>query len=131
MFFAWDITIPANTPKTTPVRQLLPIDFGLITRIDIVFPAGCGGLVRIRLLRYESQLVPLNPASWLRGDDETVPCEVYQEIYEAPAELKFEGGNEDDTYEHTIGVRINVIPKKKAPSITQILEALKEKFVGT
>jgi len=60
MFYAWDIIIPADTEESDPVEQALKITKGVITKLSVKFPPGCKGLVKVRILRYESQLVPLS-----------------------------------------------------------------------
>ena len=114
MFYAWDITIPPNTLEASPTTQILKLSKGVITRADIKFPRGCKGLAKVRLFRYESQLIPFSRDEWITGDDEAIPTEGYYELVETPAQLKFIGINADDTYEHTVSVRIQILPKAVA-----------------
>lgn len=111
MFYAWDITVTANTLTTSPKEQLLKITKGVITRIDVKFPCGCHGLVKVRILRSEFQLVPLSKGEWITGDDETVPTEGFYKVDTAPAELKFVGCSPGTTYNHTVTVRVQVLPE--------------------
>lgn len=130
MFFAWDITIAAGTGEDELKEQILKITKGVITRLDVKFPPGCHGLVKVRLLRSEFQLVPLSRDEWVTGDDETVPSETYYELEETPPELKFIGCSPDTTYPHTVTVRIQVLPKAIASSMplftlfTKLLERI-------
>jgi len=112
VFYCWDITIPKDTEEDDPVTQTLKLSKGVITRLDVKFPAGCHGMVGIRITRYEAPLVPLARESWLTGDDETVPTEGYYELFEAPSQLKFVGCSPDTDYPHTISVRVQVLPKE-------------------
>lgn len=114
MLFAWDIVVPANRLATAPLIQTLKLSYGIITKLDIKFPAGCHGLVNIRLLHEESPLIPLNKDTWLTGDDETVPCPEYFELTTAPYALKFVGKSPGTTYAHTISVRVTILPKTVA-----------------
>jgi len=123
MFFAWDITVPADTPEDDPLERDLKLTKGVINRIDIKFPAGCHGLVKVRLLRYGSQLIPLSRGEWLTGDGETVPTEVYYEILEEPYMLRFVGCSPGTQYEHTVTVRVSVMPPRPDP-VAQLVELL-------
>jgi len=114
MFWAWDITIPAGRSESNPVTKTLKLSKGVMTRVDIKFPAGCHGLVKVRLLRSEFQLVPLSKGEWVTGDDETVPTEGYYELETTPTQLKFLGCAPTTSYDHTVTVRVTVLPKQVA-----------------
>ena len=114
MFWTWDITVAAGTAEADPVTQTLKLSKGTITGIDIKFPAGCHGQVKVRLLRSEFQLVPLSGGEWVTGNDETVPTESYYELDETPAELKFLGCSPLATHPHTVTVRVAVQPAEVA-----------------
>ena len=114
MFWAWDITITAGTTEDSPVTQILKLTKGVLTGIDVKFPAGCHGLVKVRLLRSEFQLVPLSRGEWVTGDDEVVPTESYYELDETPTELKFLGCSPLATYPHTVTIRVAVQPAEVA-----------------
>jgi len=114
MFWAWDITVTAGTSEATPKTQILKLSKGVITGLDVKFPSGCHGLVKVRLLRSEFQLVPLSGGEWVTGDGETVRTEPYYELEEAPAELKFVGCAPLTSYDHKVTVRVSVTPAEVA-----------------
>ena len=114
MFFAWDITVETTDTESSPKTEILKLSKGVITRCDVKFPAGCHGLVKVRLLRYEFQLIPLTGGEWITGDDESVMTEGYYELLEAPAQLKFVGWADGCSYDHKISVRVQVLPKAVA-----------------
>jgi len=114
VFYAWDITIPADTGEASPVTQLLKLTRGIIKRIDIRFPDGCHRMVKVRIFRYESQLVPLSRDEWVTGDGETVPTEPFYELLEAPYQLKFVGCSPGTKYKHTVTVRIQLLGEEEA-----------------
>lgn len=123
MFHVWDITIPAGRTEASPVVQELELPIGIITKIDIKFPAGCHGMVKVRILRWTFQLVPLSSGEWITGDDEAIPTETYYELLEVPTFLTFKGCSPDTGYDHKITVRIEVNPTLKI-SDSQIIERL-------
>jgi hypothetical protein len=111
LFFAWDITITADTAAATPKTQPLKLTKGIITYLGVKFPAGCNGMVKVRLMRAEFQLVPLSKGEWVIGDDETVVTEAYYDLTETPSELKFLGCSPGTSYNHTITVRVGILPR--------------------
>ena len=110
MFYAWDIEVLSGTEKTEPTLATLKMSYGIIRDVTIKFPAGCHTLVGIKLLRFMSQIIPLNLGDWLTGNKEPVVCEVYYPLLNKPYELKFRGSAPSTDYDHTITVRANVLP---------------------
>jgi len=110
MFFAWDILIPANTLESAPIEQYLRLSKGVITSVSVKFPAGCQGVVKVRFLHAEFQLVPISKGEWVTGDDEEVETETYYELDGIPYALKFIGNSPGTSNSHTLQVRISVQP---------------------
>jgi len=132
MFYAWDITVPAATPESAPVTQILKLTKGVITGVWIKFPPGCHSLVKVRILRSEFHLVPLSRGEWVTGDDETVVTETFYDLDVTPAQLKFVACSPGTTYPHTITVRVGLVPEEVAAPhrvLAGFVETLK-RFVG-
>ena len=108
MYYAWHITVPANTPATAPVRRILHLSAGWVDRIRVGFPAGCAGLVGVRIKRFEFQILPLTPEEWLRWDGIMLDAKVEYHIYAEPYELIAECYNEDDSYDHEVAIHVEV-----------------------
>jgi len=109
--FEWEITIPAGTTETAPHIKRLKIVRGVLRYVRIHYPAGCHSLVKTRLLRWETHLIPLTRGEWSAGDDETVEYELFYEIEEDPLLLTFIGISPTCVYDHTLRVRITILPK--------------------
>lgn len=114
MIWAWDITIDANTTEASPKSQILKISAGVITKLDFKYPAGCHGMVKVRIRHGESQLIPLSLDEWITGDDETVPFPEYFELSTPPYQLKFIGCSPGTSWPHTVTVRLSVLPSSIA-----------------
>lgn len=110
MLYTWDITIPADTPEDSPVHDILELSAGVITKIGIKFPAGCHGMVGVRLLLAEGQIFPIPRGEWVTGDDEEAESIYYIEFGRELFELKIEAISPDTDYNHTISIRITVLP---------------------
>lgn len=130
MFFCWDITISANTLEDDPLEGWLSLPKGIVTHVDVKFPAGCHGMVRIRLFKESLQLIPLSEDEWVTGDDEPVPTDTYAELLDSPYKLKIQACSPDTDYDHTITVRINVQPEYAAgvSSLTRMFKTFLEKL---
>jgi len=127
MFYAWDITIPANTLESAPAEYKLYITRGVITHASVKYPAGCHGMVKVRLNYQESQLIPLTRVSWLTGDDSIIPVVEYFEVKTSPTFLRFRGCSPGTTYPHTVTVTVTVLPRAVA-SMIPVIELLTKLF---
>ena len=120
MFWAWAVTIPKNTSASGAVEQRLKVSKGVLIDLPIFFPAGCHGLVKVRIFKGNHQLVPKNTSDWLTGDDESVPTEKYYELKEAPYELTFKGCSPNTSYAHDVTVRVTIVPDWVASALPLI-----------
>jgi hypothetical protein len=130
MYFCYDITIPYNTLEKLPYRAYLRFTKGIITEVAIKFPAGCHGMVQARFYRHEQQLIPLTRDEWITGDDETVETETYGDLTDFPYQLKLVACSPDTDYDHTITVRVQVLPSFAAgfAQITHLVQRLLDKL---
>jgi len=109
VFYSFDLEIPPNTPEDEPVELEANLTWGIITRVEIRFPPGCGGLVRVRIMEHRHQLWPTNPDGWFYGDDETIRWDEYHDLLEMPAIFTLLGYNDDDTFKHIPIVRFEIL----------------------
>jgi len=130
MDYAWDILITADTKASSPKEQLLRLNAGVITKVEVKFPSGQHGMVKVRLYHEDSQLIPLSRGEWVTGDDEAVVMSEYFELKNRPWALKFKGCSPGTTYDHTVTVRITVLLKIVASMIPviELLTKLLEKM---
>ncbi len=108
MIFAFAVTTPPRTSKDNEMYTELPLTRGVVKEIEILFPPGCSGLVGCRFFRYAVQVLPSNFPSWFVSDSETVKCEMEIDCMAEPYNLVVGTYNEDDTYEHTLYIRVKV-----------------------
>ena len=127
MFYAWDITIPKNTTEDNPIKKELELTHGVITKIAIKFPIGCSGMVKVRLLRFETPIMPLNRDGWVTGDGETVEATYWYELTDSPYTLNFLAISPNTQYDHTVTVRINILPPEAA-GVKVLVELLRKFF---
>lgn len=113
MFYAWDIKLLNSQTELTETRQFLWMERGTITRFELTFPTGCAGLVYVHVDHALHQLYPKNPLDRLRGNGSTIIASDEYEIKEPPFALEVHGWNTDDTYDHTVTIRIQLVPAKE------------------
>jgi len=111
MIYEEDLTIPASTPETSPVETLIEVTAGVIHRIEVQFPPGCFGLAHVVIVHENTQIFPTNPGQSFKGDAWVFSVNEYHVLDEPPFIITVRGWNEDDTYEHTITVRICILPE--------------------
>lgn len=109
MFYNVALKIPAATTRETPIREIARLTSGEIDQVSISFPAGCHGLVGVRVLHREFQLWPLTPGAWFITDDFTIRFPGRFELDDEPFELNVEGYNDDTKHPHTIAFRFSLV----------------------
>lgn len=106
MFYNFPLTIPSNTAKDDEIFQECIINYGVIKKIDILFPSGCCGFAYVRVHRNNTQILPTNDGQFFASDNEAITTNEHIEVLDRPFILTFSGYNLDDTYDHTIYLRI-------------------------
>jgi len=112
LIYKFQFTIPKNTPETAKIEKTMRICPGIIHRIEIMFPPGCAALAHVEIYHHTVQMWPSNPETDFASDGETIAFREFYLIDEIPAELIAKMWNEDDTYDHTITIRIGVLPEE-------------------
>jgi len=110
MLFVKDVTIPADTKKTSPVEGVIEITRAVIKRIEVFFPYGCRNMVGVQLFWGEHPIFPRNPEAWVKADGYNVIAECFYFIYQEPYQIKYRIHSEGTIYEHTVTLRINMLP---------------------
>lgn len=110
MIYETRLTILPSTLPEAPASVVLPVNPGILTRVEIIFPAGCCGLVHLQVFYYEHQIYPSNPDSDFSGDDSHLEFTEDLELRGAPFEFRIDGWNYDDTYQHTPIFRLTILP---------------------
>ena len=110
MLFTWNVIVPANRLESDPVIETLQLSAGVITQIGVKFPAGCNGMVGVRLKHAEAQIFPVPRGEWVSGDDEEVVSAEHLEFSREKEALKINAISPDTDYNHTVTVRITMLP---------------------
>ena len=123
MFYAYELAIPANTLQGLPTAQEVKVAPGIVTRVIVTFPPGCAKLAHLKIWRSYHQVWPTNEDGDFTADGETFDYAEQYDVSDEPLVFKLIGWNEDDTYDHTIGIKmlIEAKPTVAAPSMTSAI----------
>lgn len=132
MFYNFAITVLANTLESAPKEQEMKLTAGVIQEVNILFPPGLDGMVKLRIMEGGHQFLPTNPEGYFATDNEVIviPGQYYE--LKEPYTLKAVAYSPDTTYNHTIDVRIDVIRPEEVEKQSSWIMAIKKflKLVG-
>lgn len=127
MLFTAEVPVETTHTESNKKEQVLKIAHGVITRVSVLFPPGCHGLVHCVLLHHEHQIAPSTEGMTMTGDGVPVAWDEYYESYHIPYELKIKGGGVGCDYDHTIVVKVAVLPRKAIIALA-VVDAMKSAF---
>jgi len=127
MLFTADVTVETDHTESNKKVQLLKVAHGIITRVSVLHPKGCNGLVHCIILHHEHQIAPSTEGMTMIGNGVPIEWNEYYESYQPPYELKIKGWGVDCDYPHTVTVRIVVLPRRAIIALA-IVDAMKSAF---
>ncbi len=111
MQYTAELTLPKGKNRQTQTSTKLKAVHGVIHRIDIVFPSGCAALVNVQIFVGGHPIAPSTEGQTYKGDNEVISFPEFEELRAALNTITISGWNEDEVYDHTILVRIYVLPR--------------------
>lgn len=126
MYYEFAVAVPANTTSGAPVTQVMKLTKGVVTRVEVQFPDGCAGLAHCRILHQESQKWPTPPSTSLTSAGHAIVIDENFELSDEPYQLKAVCWNEDDTYSHTLYIRVGVLRGEVAIMILKVFQGLEK-----
>ena len=124
MFYVFPLTIPASTPETAKLKMILGLTAGTVKRVMVEFPAGHVGLTHLHVNRGLAQVWPTNPDATFKSSNETIEWAEEYTLDTPPYQFEAYTWNDDDTYEHTITVRLELEPRAVVKSLVEEVKAL-------
>jgi hypothetical protein len=129
MFYSFDLLIPARTTIDHPVSLACVVSSGVVERVMVIFPTGCATLAHVRVFRSAHQLWPSNLDGSFASDGEFLDFDEDYPVLDSPFEFTMRGWNDDDTYSHTVTLRLGVV-QQPAPSQPSLAERVMQLFQG-
>lgn len=124
MFYDFAITVAASTTEANATTQRMKLTKGVVHRLEIQFPDGCAGLAHVRILEDGHQFAPTNPSGNFASDGHTIVIDEHYELQSSPYSFKAVVWNDDDTYSHTIYVRVGVLRGEFWLLFTRVINGL-------
>ena len=112
MIYSYDITTPVGVTQSAPMRTRLKVTKGLVYRVEIEFPPGPLSLLHVALFDGGFQLWPTNPDYDFHGDNGFISFEETYLKSNYPYEFVAQTWNEDDTWDHTITIRLGMVSEE-------------------
>jgi len=107
-----NIATPANRAKTNLKRTVLNVTRGLVYRVEFSFPSGPAGLMGVAVFDGLFQLWPSTVGEFFASDGETIAFDDMYLKEAAPYQFDIYTYNTDDTYPHSVAVRIGLVSKE-------------------
>ena len=123
MDYWFERTTLKGTLETAALELELKLTEGIITQVWMFHPEGCQGLAHAAIFEGGHQLYPHDREASYHGND--VPM-IWVDEYElkVPALLKLKTWNVDETYSHTVYVRITVLRGRIDAASKALIDAL-------
>jgi len=112
MYYDFAVLVETKHKANSPKEEILTLTKGVIHRVEVEFPAGCRGQVNLQLFDREHQVWPTNTDEAFNGEGYTVPIDEHYKLTSEPYALKAVAWGVDCSYEHTITVRIGILPEE-------------------
>lgn len=112
MLFTADILVETEHIVTNKKVETLVIAHGIISWVSVLFPPGCHGMVHCVILHHEHQIAPSTEGMTMIGDGIPIEWNEYYESYQPPYELKAKLWGVDCEHDHTVTIRVAVLPRK-------------------
>jgi len=112
MIYGITITTGKGTVRYAPSVNRLYVTKGLVYKIEIDFPPGSAGLLGVAIYDGGFQVWPSTLGEWFTGDGILISFDdVYLKETE-PYVFDIYTYNEDDTYDHSVTVRLGFVSKE-------------------
>lgn len=109
-YYVYEFDIPANTPQSAPLIQVLEVSDAILKRIEINIPNGHQGLARLRVEAEDRPIVPTIGSSpmWVRGDGDQLEVLPNLHLPGPPWRIRFIGYNDDTAFDHVFLINMDL-----------------------
>lgn len=108
MIYVKSITAAVGRNISNPVVEVLSVCKGLVYRVEFDFPPGCCGLLHVRVFDGSYQVYPTSRDDSFHGDASVIAFDDCYLKNIPPWEFRIVVWNNDDTWDHTIQVRVGI-----------------------
>jgi len=122
MLYSKDLLIPSGTQEDTPVRAVLPVCEGIVSRVWVRWRWGPGNLCGVRAYYAEFQHWPMSPGEWFPSTTHDLVFDDALPLLFEPLQLVIEGYNLDDVYPHRVWMAFQIDRQPRYEPIEWTLE---------
>jgi hypothetical protein len=127
MIYLLSDTIPANTAEADARQTTIQLTTGVIHKVDVHFPRGCAGLAHLQFYEGGHQVFPTTLSTDFASDNETISFPTWYVIAAAGEQHWIRTWNLDDTYDHTVTIRIGLMKEWQlgvTPGIVRLVNTI-------
>jgi hypothetical protein len=106
MLYQGELVVPPNTLITDTVETELKVIRGTVSQVEVMFPPGSAGLLKVAVFYRRFRLWPTSPDMWFYADNYVFKWGEDFRFDSAPFSLRIVGYNEDELYSHSVIVRL-------------------------
>lgn len=107
--YSYIVCVPYSTPENDPYREEIELRHDTILNILILIPPGHMGATGVRIKYGPKQIMPVEPSTWIKGDNIVVSSTGPIRLPEAPIKLTVEAYNNSSSYDHCFYIYIDAI----------------------
>lgn len=108
MHYAYELEVLVANTSSNPAKKKIVLGAGIIKHVSIVFPAGCGALVRCYFMDNAVQLLPTNLESYYAEDSYVIEADCYIDMKDFSNEFWFVAWDVGTLYDHTLHILLDV-----------------------
>ena len=106
--YVFEVAVPAGTLAASPVEQVFMLPVGTLNRVEIFFPPGPQGEVKVRMLLNGTQIYPSETGQWIAWDAGAVDASLALDVPYGENQVKVQVCSPNANFAHTITVKIDV-----------------------
>ncbi len=126
MTYEFPVTVPLWTVERVPQELQVNLTPGVITQVMVAFPAGCSGLVGLRILQGLFQVWPLTSGEWFISDDFVIVLPAQYDLTSGADKLRIEMYNLDEANPHTVTTYFTI--EVSVEYLKELVEVVSEGF---
>jgi hypothetical protein len=132
VFYDFAITVAPTDTATSPKKEVLQLERGIIHRVEVQFPIGTRATVHCQVKRALHQVWPKNPQGDFSSDGYTIAWDDFYPLETVPYQLEAVLWSTADTYSYDIVLRFGILPRELLTPLGGVAGALKRflKMVG-
>lgn len=121
MHYSVPITVyPINT-QSNPAQVRAHFGAGILRKVDVIFPPGPSGLVRISIFHENKQILPTNPDNAYFGDNIHITTQCYVNLNNEDNIITIKGYGSGCSFPHTVLLLFEVRDPDE-PDIVDVLQ---------